>query len=99
MSHRTDFILTDNARVASIQMSANEASAWHYHTHVIERIVCLNGSIEVQVRNTETKYCLAPGEMATIEAQCDHRVVNASSEASTYLLIQNGAFDFVTVDR
>lgn len=98
MSQRTDFVLTDDARVASIQMSGNETSAWHCHTHLIERIVCLIGSIEVQIRNTKSKNRLAPGEMATIEAKRDHRVVNTSNEASTYLLIQNGEFDFVKVN-
>lgn len=99
INQRVDYVRTDDARVASIQMSGNEASPWHHHTHVVERIVCLTGDIEVQCQNPKSSKRLAPGEMATIEAQCDHRVVNMRGERSSYLLIQDGKFDFVTVNR
>jgi len=67
MSERVDFVLTDNARVASIKLGDNEASPWHYHNDVFERAICLSGSIEVQMSATESTRILYPGDMAKIE--------------------------------
>jgi len=98
MAERVDFIRTESARVASIELGDNEASPWHRHTSVFERVVCLSGAIEVQYRYPAVCKALQPGEMAAIESQRPHRLVNLQSLASTYLLVQSGNYDFVPVD-
>lgn len=98
MSERKDFVLTDNARVASIQLGDNEASPWHYHNDVFERVICLSGSIEVQMSAPDSTQILNPGEMAEIESNRRHRLVNLLRDVSNYLLVQSGQYDFVPTD-
>ena len=98
MSERKDFVLTDNARVASIQLGDNEASPWHYHNDVFERVICLSGSIEVQMSAPDSTHILNPGEMAEIEPNRRHRLVNLLCDVSSYLLVQSGQYDFVPTD-
>jgi len=98
MSERKDFVLTDNARVASIKLGDNEASPWHYHNHVFERVICLSGSIEVQMSTPDLTQVLNPGEMAEIESNRRHRLVNLLRDVSNYLLVQSGEYDFVSTD-
>lgn len=45
--NRLDLIDTDEARVARKVLAPNEISPQHFHSNLIENIVCLNGSIEV----------------------------------------------------
>jgi quercetin dioxygenase-like cupin family protein len=98
MSERVDFVLTDNARVASIKLDDNEESPWHYHNDVFERVICLCGSIEVQMSAPDSTQILNPGDMAEIESNRRHRLVNLLHDVSNYLLIQSGEYDFVSTD-
>jgi quercetin dioxygenase-like cupin family protein len=98
MSERIDFVLTDNARVASIKLGDNEASPWHYHNDVFERVICLSGSIEVQMSAPDSTQILNPGDMAEIESNRRHRLVNLLRDVSNYLLVQSGEYDFVCTD-
>ncbi|MEZ5503451.1 MAG: cupin domain-containing protein [Halioglobus sp.] len=98
MSEREDFVLTNDARVASIALAGKEASPWHYHNHVLERVVCVSGSIEVQCSGLGSSQVLMPGEIALIESGRKHRLVNLLSYSSTYLLVQSGEYDFVPVN-
>lgn len=96
MSERIDFVQTENARVASIKLGDHEASPWHFHNDVFERVICLSGSIEVQMSAPDSSRILNPGDMAEIEAKRRHRLVNLLADASDYLLVQNGEYDFIS---
>lgn len=98
MPERQDIFLTHDARVASIALAGKEASPWHYHNHVLERVVCLSGSIEVQCSELGSSQVLMPGEITQIESGRKHRLVNLLSNPSTYLLVQSGEYDFVPVN-
>jgi len=98
MSERMDFVLTDNARAASIKLGGNEVSPWHYHNDVIERVICLYGSIEVQMSAPDSTQTLNPGDMAEIESNRRHRLVNLLGDVSEYLLVQSGEYDYVSTD-
>lgn len=98
MAERKDFVLTDNARVASIKLGDNETSPWHYHNDVFERVICLSGSIEVQMSAPDSTQILNPGEMVEIESNRRHRLVNLLRDSSNYLLVQSGEYDFISTD-
>jgi quercetin dioxygenase-like cupin family protein len=98
MAERIDIVHSDNARVASIILGDNEASSWHYHNDVFERVICLSGSIEVQMSAPDSTQTLNPGDMAEIESNRRHRLVNLLGGASNYLLVQSGEYDFVSTD-
>jgi len=99
MSARKDFVMTANARVASITLDGNEASPWHHHNDVFERVICLLGAIEVQMSAPDATRILHPGDMAEIESKRRHRLVNLRCDASDYLLVQSGRYDFVSTGR
>jgi quercetin dioxygenase-like cupin family protein len=95
MGQREELIALDNARVASIELTIGEESAWHYHTKLVENVVCLNGIIELQCNNPELIIRLRPGERKKINPMHEHRLVNLGKTEATYLLVQSGNYDFV----
>lgn len=98
MRKREDLILLDNAKVASIKLSSGEESPWHYHTEVVENIICLSGMINLQIRTPETDKNLKPGERYLIKPKQEHRLVNTGNNDATYLLVQSGSYDFIAGD-
>ena len=96
MNNREDLISLDNAKVASITLVSKEESPWHYHTEVIENIICLSGGIRLETRNPEKNTNLKTGERYLINPKQEHRLVNTGNSDATYLLVQNGNYDFIS---
>ena len=95
---RVDLIKTDEARVARICLAAGEISPAHFHSMVVEHIVCLRGEVGIQIDSSgDTKY-LSPGQICEIAPQTRHHLVNPGDSESEILLVQKGAYDFVTVN-
>ena len=92
---REDIVFTDEARVSSIDLDCGEESPWHFHSEVIENIICLNGQIKVQHGKQGEFVVLSPGQRYEVPPKVVHNLVNLRDETSTYLLIQKGAYDFV----
>lgn len=69
MAERNDFVRTGDARVAAIELNGSEASPWHRHTDVLERVFCLTGAIDVQLQQPSVNRALGPGEVAETEAR------------------------------
>jgi len=92
---RENLILTESARVASIDLEPGEESPWHHHTEVTEHVICLAGSIALHFGNRGESVVLTPGERYAIAPGVVHTLVNAGREQSTYLLVQKGSYDFV----
>lgn len=96
---RIDLIHTDDARVARIVLAPNEITTKHFHSGVVEHVVCLDGCIEVHdVENRTEVTRLVPGKVREIRPGVVHHLINALETESEYLLIQNGNYDFVSVD-
>lgn len=92
---RIDLIKMEGARVARISLEPGEISSNHYHTEVIENIVCLAGKIEINFDSSNKKEVLVPGNVLEIKPKEPHFLVNLSGSTSEYLLIQKGIYDFV----
>ena len=87
---------TENTKVRIIELLANAEVPWHYHTEVADDCFCLEGFIEVHVKNPDQVISLKPGERCRIESGREHRVVNSSNDRAKYLLVQGvGKFDFI----
>ena len=98
MSQREDLIALDNAKVASIELAIGEESPWHYHTEVIETVICLHGDISLQCRKPVENTLLKPGQRYKINPLHEHRLVNTGNGVATYLLVQSGRYDFIHSD-
>lgn len=92
---RKDLIRTDQARVAVIDLAAGEESPWHFHSAVTEHVICLSGTIKLQYGQEGAYVVLSPGERHEIVRKVRHSLVNPGDSQSTYLLVQEGQYDFV----
>jgi len=94
-----DLIHTDESRVARIILSPNEKTTKHFHSEAVEHVVCLDGCIEVYEVDIKIKVTkLAPGRIHEIRPRVVHHLINVLETESEYLLVQNGNYDFETVD-
>ena len=91
------------AKSADIQVRINtlapgSATPWHFHTAVTDNIFCLEGEIEVGLRDPDRTETLRPGGRQEISPGRVHRVVNHGDRALRYLLVQaTGPYDFQVV--
>ena len=95
---RIDLIKTDEARVARIFLDPGESSPAHYHSSVIENVVCLSGKIAIKFGTGSDQKLLTPGQICEIEQHIEHYLMNPSKAKSEYLLVQKGDYDFVPVN-
>jgi len=98
--HNEEIVLeTENSKVRVIELPANVKAPWHYHTEVTDNFFCLEGNIEVHIRNPDQVIRLKPGERCTIETGKTHRVANCTNLRAKYLLVQGvGKYDFINSD-
>ena len=100
MNDRDEVILeTGNVRVRIMVLDANEATAWHFHSEVTDRMLCLQGTIAVEYQVPPESIELACGERCEVAVTRVHRVANLSPETAKYLLVQGvGRYDFNVVE-
>jgi quercetin dioxygenase-like cupin family protein len=95
MSNR-EILRTENALVRIMELEGGASTKWHHHSQVRDFFVGLTGIVQVETRNPAGEFLLHPGETAEVEHPQVHRVVNLSSDRSTYLLAQGkGEYDFI----
>src|SRR3990172_9361912 len=88
-------IQTDNVSVRILELEAEEALPWHYHSEVTDYIFALDGEIEIQLRSPDETVALTPGQRCKVSTGRVHRVVNMCQRKTKYLLIQGvGKYDF-----
>jgi quercetin dioxygenase-like cupin family protein len=99
MNDRDEVILeTGNVRVRIMVLDANEATVWHFHSEVTDRMLCLEGLVSVEYQDPRESIELACGERCEVAVTRVHRVVNMSPETAKYLLVQGvGRYDFNVV--
>ena len=100
MNARDEVILeTGSVRVRILVLDAREATAWHFHSEVTDRMLCLQGSIAVEYQDPRQSVELVCGERCEVAVTRVHRVVNVSPETAKYLLVQGvGRYDFNVVE-
>ena len=95
--NRIDLIKDNTARVARIILKPKEVTPKHYHSDVIENIVCLSGQIQVFDGVAEHSQVLFPGQVYEIAPNREHYLANIYNGQSEYLLVQKAEYDFVPV--
>ena len=100
MSYRDEVILeTGDVCVRILALEGGEATAWHFHTAVTDRMLCLEGAIAVEFRDPQEHVDLEPGGRCEVAMERVHRVVNRASDTAKYLLVQGvGRYDFNVVE-
>lgn len=89
-------VQTPEVRVVEYVLQPGNSLAWHHHSVVTDRFYCLEGAIEVALRNPAQTQRLHPGQTLTIPPGVVHRTSNLAEGVSRYLLVQGiGRYDFV----
>ena len=87
---------TPTVRVRILTLEKGSAIPWHHHTRVTDHTFCLEGEIEIHLREPEEILTLTPGEHHQIQPHRIHTIVNPTETPARYLLIQGvGEYDFV----
>ncbi|MDT8443861.1 MAG: cupin domain-containing protein [Desulfuromonadales bacterium] len=100
MSDHAEVILeTENVRVRIMTLDAGQATAWHYHSEVTDKMLCLQGQIAIEYQDPQERVDLHPGGRCEVTVERVHRVVNTGPDIAKYLLVQGvGRYDFKVVE-
>ncbi len=95
-SKQEEIIMTPDVRVRIMTLEPEDEIKWHHHTNVTDNAFCLEGAIDIRLREPDETVTLTPGERHEVKPGRAHAVVNIGSYTSRYLLVQGvGAYDFV----
>jgi quercetin dioxygenase-like cupin family protein len=99
-SHEETLLHTPDVRIRIMTLEKGNTIPWHIHTQVTDHTVCLEGEIEVHLRDPEDSLTLTPGQYHEIPAKRPHTLLNRGEASARYLLIQGvGAYDFVRIEK
>ena len=88
--------ISRDVRVVAFTLAAGQSIPWHRHSTADETIFCLEGEVEMEVREPQRSFRVRLGERGAIPADQVHRVLNAAPGRTRFLLVQSGgAFDFL----
>ncbi len=101
MNARDEVILdSGSVRVRIMVLDGGEATAWHFHTMVVDKMLGLEGTFAVEYQGPQDRVELCPGKRCGVAVGRVHRVVNLTAETVKYLLVQGvGRYDFNVVDQ
>jgi len=90
---------TSDVRIVEYTLNPGDSHPWHRHSEVTDRIYCLEGLIEVDIREPKREFRLRPGESCEVPAGESHHVSNAGAATGRYLLIQAlGKYDYIRTE-
>jgi len=82
-------------RLVVYRLAPGAEIPWHMHSVVNDWYICREGRMLVETRAPESVTELAPGGMASIQAQRPHRIRNVGAAPAAFALVQGvGAYDF-----
>ena len=98
--HDEVILETENVRVRILALESGQATSWHFHAEVTDKMLCLEGRVAVEYQNPSERAELALGERCEVAVERVHRVVNLTTERAKYLLVQGvGRYDFNVIDE
>lgn len=102
MNEPLDRILVDDGStlVRILTLAPGEVGPWHWHEHVTDQTLCLEGRLLLDTRNPDVTTELAAGtrQVVSVPPHQVHRVRNPAPHHTSYLLIQHGGpYDFKEV--
>ncbi|MFP6746687.1 MAG: cupin domain-containing protein [Alphaproteobacteria bacterium] len=85
-------------RVNVLTLAESECIPWHYHSHITDSFVCLEGSMVVETRAPRAEYVLEPGQRCEVPPMVAHSVHGLDDGPFKFLIIQGvGVYDNVPV--
>ena len=91
---------TDGLRVSILTLAVGDKVPWHYHSHVADIFVCVEGTTVVETKAPRGHHELAPGNTVIIPAKTAHQVTPKDETGCRFTVVQGvGAYDFVPVGQ
>jgi quercetin dioxygenase-like cupin family protein len=88
-------VQTADVRVRQMFIDVGAEVPWHYHTQVVDTMYCLQGEMQVDLRDPQELRVLGVGDGCEIAVGRPHRIGVVGDRAVSYLLIQGvGQYDF-----
>ena len=86
-------------RVRMLALGEGQRVPWHYHNNITERIVCMEGPMQVKTRDPDAAHLLEPGQMYALAPRTVHYVSGVDHRPCMFISVQGvGEYDFVRVE-
>ncbi len=97
---RDILVQTADVRVVEMTLEPGETIPWHYHSHVTDTFICLDGELELEFERPTGGALLLAGDRAPVEARRPHQAVCSGDKACRFVLVQGvGQYDYVPVEN
>jgi quercetin dioxygenase-like cupin family protein len=95
VEHREIVAATPDLRMVVLTLGRGQEVPWHWHSNVVDNVICLEGPIVVETRAPRERFELAAGERCTVPAKRAHRVGGKDGGPCKFAILQGiGTFDF-----
>lgn len=86
---------TPDLRMVVLTLAPGQEVPWHWHSHVDDHIICLEGLMVVETRAPRERFELAPGGRCTVPARRAHHVSGKDGGRCKFAILQGiGTYDF-----
>jgi quercetin dioxygenase-like cupin family protein len=86
---------TPDLRMVVLTLGAGQEVPWHWHSNVIDNVICLEGPMVVEMRAPRERFELAAGERCTVPPRRAHHVAGKDGGPCKFAILQGvGAYDF-----
>jgi quercetin dioxygenase-like cupin family protein len=82
-------------RITELQIGPTQEIPWHAHNEAQDTFYVLEGEIRLFLRDPAEELHLRPGEIYAVLPGRPHRVTNGGASSATFLVLQDGEYDYV----
>jgi quercetin dioxygenase-like cupin family protein len=86
---------TPELRMVVLTLGRGQEVPWHWHSNVVDHVICLEGPMVVETRAPRERFELEPGGRCNVPAKRAHRVSGKEGGPCKFAILQGlGAYDF-----
>ena len=86
---------TPDLRMVVLTLGAGQEVPWHWHSHVSDHVICLEGPMVVEMRAPRERFELRAGERCTVPPKRAHHVSGKAGGPCKFAILQGlGTYDF-----
>jgi quercetin dioxygenase-like cupin family protein len=82
-------------RITELQIGPTQKIPWHAHLQAQDTFYVMEGTIRLSLREPEEDLHLGRGDIFAVPPGRSHRVTNGGDSSATFLVIQDGDYDYV----
>ncbi len=96
VADRTTHLKRDDIRIQEITLTSDQKVPWHYHSHVRDTFLVLEGEVTLHLQDPKESVLLSPGDSFLVEVGRPHLVANGGQDRVRFLVLQGvGDYDYV----